>query len=39
MKRVAFSGAHDATALWVESGKVEVHTHRKENYRCIDARS
>lgn len=24
MKQVAFSGAHDATALWVESGKVEA---------------
>jgi phosphonate transport system substrate-binding protein len=24
MKGVAFSGAHDATALWVESGKVEA---------------
>ena len=23
-KQVAYSGAHDATALWVESGKVEV---------------
>ncbi len=23
-KQVAFSGAHDATALWVESGKVDV---------------
>ena len=24
MKQVAYSGAHDATALWVESGKVEA---------------
>jgi phosphonate transport system substrate-binding protein len=24
MKQVAFSGAHDATALWVEAGKVEA---------------
>jgi len=24
MKQVAFSGAHDATALWVESGKVDA---------------
>jgi len=24
MKHVAFSGAHDATALWVESGKVDA---------------
>lgn len=24
MKHVAYSGAHDATALWVESGKVEA---------------
>jgi phosphonate transport system substrate-binding protein len=24
MKQVAFSGAHDATALWVESGRVEA---------------
>ena len=24
MKQIAFSGAHDATALWVESGKVEA---------------
>ncbi|MFQ5840515.1 MAG: putative selenate ABC transporter substrate-binding protein [Candidatus Methylomirabilales bacterium] len=24
MKEVAFSGAHDATALWVESGKVDA---------------
>ena len=24
LKQVAFSGAHDATALWVESGKVEA---------------
>jgi phosphonate transport system substrate-binding protein len=24
MRQVAFSGAHDATALWVESGKVEA---------------
>ena len=24
MKQVAFSGAHDATALWVDSGKVEA---------------
>lgn len=24
MKQVAFSGAHDATVLWVESGKVEA---------------
>ncbi|MBI2216778.1 MAG: putative selenate ABC transporter substrate-binding protein [Candidatus Rokubacteria bacterium] len=24
MKRIAYSGAHDATALWVESGKVDA---------------
>jgi len=24
LKQVAYSGAHDATALWVESGKVEA---------------
>ena len=24
MKQVAYSGAHDATALWVESGKVDA---------------
>ncbi len=24
MKQIAYSGAHDATALWVESGKVEA---------------
>jgi phosphonate transport system substrate-binding protein len=24
MKQIAFSGAHDATALWVESGKVDA---------------
>lgn len=24
MKQVAFSGAHDATALWIESGKVDA---------------